>query len=99
MSKDFPNLKDKEYPGRLILIGRDLADENAVVVYAITGRSPSSQARRLEVTTEGVWVKPTDVKILREGDQNLLIYPAILFGKGVAVSSLIYTKDQRMCSY
>jgi IMP cyclohydrolase len=93
MSKDFYNLREKEYPGRLIIIGRDLSDKNAIIVYAITGRSPSSQARKIDLTTEGAWVKPTDEKILREGNRDLLIYPAILFGQSLAVSNGKQTKD------
>lgn len=95
MYKEFSNLRDKEYPGRLIIIGRDPLDENAVIVYAITGRSPSSQARRIELTAEGAWVKPTDEKILSAGDPDLLIYPAILYGKGLAVSNGKQTADIR----
>lgn len=82
MSEDFSILIYKEYPGRLIIIGRDLLDENDVIVYAITGRSVSSQARRIEITEEGAWVKPTNEKVLREGNSDLLIYPAILFWSG-----------------
>lgn len=93
MSNDFSNLRDKEYPGRLIIIGRDLSDENVIIVYAITGRSPSSQARRISLTTEGAWVMPTDEKILGEGNRDLLIYPAILFGQDLAVSNGKQTLD------
>ncbi len=95
MNKDFPYLRDKEYPGRIIIIGRDLLNENAIVVYAITGRSPSSQARRIDLSAEGAWVKPIDEKILRAGDRNLLVYPAILYGKGLAVSNGKQTTDIR----
>jgi IMP cyclohydrolase len=93
MSNDFSNLREKEYPGRLIIIGRDLSDENAIIVYAITGRSPSSQARRIDLTAEGAWVKPTDEKILRGRNRDLLIYPAILLGQGLAVSNGKQTMD------
>ena len=93
MSEDIFNLRDKEYPGRLIIIGRNLTGENAVILYAITGRSPSSQARRIDLTPEGAWVKPTDEKILREGNRDLLIYPAILLGQGLAVSNGKQTMD------
>lgn len=87
MTKDFSNLRNKEYPGRVIIIGRDLTQKNAIIVYAITGRSPSSKARRIETTGEGAWVKPADAKTLEEGNRELLIYPAILYGRGIAVSN------------
>jgi IMP cyclohydrolase len=93
MSKKFSNLRDKEYPGRLIIIGRDLSNENDIILYAITGRSPSSQARRIDLKADGAWVKPTDEKILKEGNRDLLIYPAILFGQGLAVSNGKQTMD------
>jgi IMP cyclohydrolase len=95
MSENFTNLKGKEYPGRLIIIGRDLSNKKSIIVYAITGRSASSQARRIDVTTEGAWVKPTDEKILEEGNRDLLIYPAILMGQGIAVSNGKQTLDVR----
>ena len=93
MSKDFSILRNKEYPGRLIIIGRDLSAKSFIIVYGITGRSPSSQARRIDVTSEGAWVIPTDEKILEEGHRELLIYPAILYGLGIAVSNGRQTSD------
>ena len=95
MGEDFSELKNKEYPGRFIIIGKDLSGKNVIIVYAITGRSPSSQARRIEVTREGAWVRPTDEKILEEGNRDLLIYPAILYGQGIAVSNGKQTSDIR----
>jgi IMP cyclohydrolase len=95
MGKDFSVLKNKEYPGRLIIIGKDLPGKNMIIVYAITGRSPSSQARRIAITREGAWVKPTDEKILEKGNRDLLIYPAILYGHGIAVSNGKQTSDIR----
>ena len=95
MGKDFSVLRNKEYPGRFIIIGKDVTGKNVVIVYAITGRSPSSQARRIEVSEEGAWVMPTDEKILEEGNRDLLIYPAILYGHGIAVSNGKQTSDIR----
>jgi IMP cyclohydrolase len=93
MNKDLSALRNKDYPGRLIIVGRDRPDKNAIVIYAITGRSPSSQARRIDITAEGAWVRPTDEKILKEGNRELLIYPAILYGRGIAVSNGRQTSD------
>jgi len=87
MCSEFSALRDKEYPGRFIIIGRDLSGKNVIVVYAVTGRSPSSRARRIEITEDGAWVKPAEEKTLREGNRELLIYPAILYGQGIAVSN------------
>jgi IMP cyclohydrolase len=96
MDRALANLSAMEYPGRVIIIGRSSAGSQAAVVYAITGRSPSSQARRLERREDGVWVRPTDEEILKKGNPDLLIYPAILFAAaGVAVSNGRQTTDVR----
>ncbi len=88
MDAPYGLLATLEYPGRLLAIGAPRRDGLAVVLYAITGRSPSSQARRLVNRDGGVWVQPTDEETLRKGNVDLLIYPAILFGEaGIAVSN------------
>ena len=84
-----------EYPGRLIVIGAAPGGQ-AAIVYAITGRSPSSQARRLVHRDGGVWVEPTDEATLKTGNVDLLVYPALLFsGAGIAVSNGKQTADVR----
>jgi IMP cyclohydrolase len=80
-------LASLEYPGRLIVMGAATGGK-AAVVYAITGRSPSSQARKLVNRDGGVWVQPTDEDVLKTGNVDLLVYPALLFDHaGVAVSN------------
>ena len=98
MSKGLKNLSSKEYPGRVIIIGQDNSGENTVVIYVITGRSPSSQARKLDYDRNTIWVKPTDKKILKKGNIDLLIYPAIfILSQGIAVSNGKQTKDIKTC--
>ncbi len=83
-----------EYPGRLIVIGAPAGGGRAAVLYAITGRSPSSQARRLVSRDGGIWVQPTDEATLKQGNVDLLVYPAVLFGRaGLAVSNGKQTSD------
>jgi IMP cyclohydrolase len=85
-----------EYPGRLIVIGAEPRGGRAVIVYAITGRSPSSQARKLVRRDGGIWVEPTDEATLKQGNVELLVYPAVLFGAaGMAVSNGRQTGDVR----
>jgi len=85
-----------EYPGRLIVMGPALSGGKGVMVYAITGRSPSSQARKLVLRDGGIWVEPTDEDVLKKGNVDLLVYPAVLFGKGgIAVSNGKQTTDIR----
>ncbi len=85
-----------EYPGRLIAIGAPEGGAKAAVVYAITGRSPSSQARKLVHRDGGVWVRPTDEATLKTGNVDLLVYPAVLFAAaGIAVSNGKQTADIR----
>jgi len=71
-------LAQMEYPGRVIIIGQSTEAHN-VVIYAITGRSASSQARRLVADKEHgtIKVRPTDEQVLKTGNANLLVYPSI----------------------
>ncbi len=95
MPPAFASLAPLAYPGRLLLIGRSPGG-TAVAGYAITGRSPSSQARRLVARDAGIWVEPTDEAVLRTGNPELLVYPAFLFGRaGVAASNGRQTSDIR----
>ncbi len=93
MNEILAALRSMEYPGRLIIIGRDKSGNYDVIVYAVTGRSPSSQARKIESTGDTLWIKPTDEKLLNQGNPDLLIYPSIFFNDGVAVSNGKQTKD------
>jgi IMP cyclohydrolase len=82
-----------EYPGRLILVGAAPGRE-IIVAYGITGRSASSQARKLVSDDRGIWVRPTDEETLKKGNVGLLVYPALLFGeRGLAVSNGNQTGD------
>lgn len=73
------------YPGRAILLGRGADQRHDFVAYAITGRSPSSQARRLvhDDTQEVVRTAVTDPHILQQGDPRLLLYPCLLRHQGL----------------
>jgi IMP cyclohydrolase len=75
------------YPGRFIILGRDEIGEQGIVVYGIMGRSLSSQARKLELVGDRIVTKPTDQDVLKKGNPELLIYPAIIFSRGIAVSN------------
>ena len=86
-------LRQMEYPGRVIVLGRDPSDECDVVVYAVTGRSPSSQARLLEQDGNAIVTKPTDPEVLKTGNPDLLVYPAVCFGGRLAVSNGKQTED------
>lgn len=95
MIKVLDNLSSREYPGRVIIIGQDKSGNNEVVIYAITGRSPSSQARKMEIEEDAIWASPTDENVLKGGNIDLLVYPAILFvpARGIAVSNGKQTSD------
>ncbi|MGB8952367.1 MAG: IMP cyclohydrolase [Candidatus Aminicenantales bacterium] len=93
MSAPPSNLSGMKYPGRVILIGRDLSDEHNIVVYILTGRSASSQARKLEPEKNRVWTKPTDTAALKKGNVELLLYPAIAVSSRIAVSNGRQTLD------
>jgi IMP cyclohydrolase len=65
-----------------------------VVAYAVTGRSPSSQARRFGIGDDGnVYTRPTDESTLAKGNPALLVYPALMFyGESIAVSNGAQTR-------
>lgn len=92
MDKNLKALAVKTYPGRVIIIGREKENKTAVV-YAVTGRSPSSQARLMEREERGIRVVPSDEESLKKGNRDLLIYPSFLFGRGIAVSNGKQTAD------
>lgn len=87
MSVGLERLSAMEYPGRVIIIGKDRNGESNIAIYAIMGRSPSSQSRKLILEKGVVWTKPTDEAKLKSGNINLLIYPAISVDRGIAVSN------------
>lgn len=93
MRKAFENLATMDYPGRVIIIGKDKKEENNIVVYAITARSASSQARKLVAENGAVWTKPIEEIVLESSDKDLLIYPAIYIHQGIAVSNGKQTED------
>lgn len=96
MDDSATTLASLEYPGRLIVIGAPPRGGQTVIIYAITGRSPSSQARKLVRRDGGIWVQPADEATLKQGNVDLLIYPAVLFGRdGLAVSNGRQTADVR----
>jgi IMP cyclohydrolase len=87
MTHPLDALRRMEYPGRVIVVGRDPSDAYDVVLYAVTGRSPASQARILVNEGRAVVTKPTDPDVLKTGNPDLLVYPAVLLGDRVAVSN------------
>ena len=93
MNAPLENLSRMEYPGRALAVGRDPSDLFDILVYVITGRSPSSQARRLELQADAIWTKPTDADVLQKGNVELLIYPAVIFKNGLAGSNGQQTQD------
>lgn len=94
MEKGIGIVSQMVYPGRIIILGTSPAGEG-VVMYAVTGRSSSSQARRLVREKRNVFVKPLDEGSLQGGNPELLVYPAIMVGrwKWIAVSNGKQTED------
>jgi IMP cyclohydrolase len=97
MIRGLESLSSREYPGRVVVIGQDSSGVSTVIIYAISGRSPSSQARKLTVEGNAIWVQPTDEETLGKGNRELLVYPAIQFTpQGIAVSNGKQTSDISM---
>lgn len=85
----FDYIADKEYLGRFLIIGRTLREQD-FVAYAVTGRSSSSRARRLEEewsTSDRVRTSCTDEEQLKKGTPELLIYNAMQMVNGMFVVS------------
>ncbi len=93
MTTPLAPLRSMTYPGRVIIIGAAPAGGPALVLYAITGRSPASQARRLRRDGRSIWTEPTDEETLRQGNPELLVYRAVAFESGIAVSNGRQTED------
>ena len=93
MIEPLAELRAMAYPGRVIILGQSPGADRSVVVYAITGRSPSSQARELRFKGNAIWTIPTDEEALKKGNADLLVYMAIAFGRGIAVSNGRQTAD------
>jgi len=86
-------MNKRSYPGRIIIIGKDRSDHHVITIYAITGRSCSSQAREIIYSQGKALVKPTDRQKIQKGKPDLLIYPALRIGKGIVVSNGKHTDD------
>src|SRR5512135_1616387 len=93
MTNPLAPLRAMIYPGRVIIIGAAPGGARALVLYAITGRSASSQARRLRREAGSVWTEPTDEETLRQGNPELLVYRALALDSGIAVSNGRQTED------
>ena len=93
MKESLVNFRQKEYPGRLIILGKDPSGQNIVAVYAITGRSPASQARKLVLKGDTIWTEATEEKLLSSGKIELLLYPALFLSQGIAISNGQQTED------
>jgi IMP cyclohydrolase len=92
---DLMNLFSRmEYPGRVIILGMS-EDKAIIALYAVTGRSPSSQARKFILSEDKIriFVKPTDEKLIKTGQPELLIYPAVVIKNGIIISNGKHTED------
>lgn len=79
-------LSSMRYPGRFLAIGKD--GDAHVVLYGATGRSPSSLARTYVQDGNAIYARGIDDTVRREGNPELLEYPAIVFLKnGVVVAN------------
>lgn len=88
MADDFSAISKMVYSGRGITFGMT-PEGNPFIGYSLTGRSASSQARRLAYHPEDSTVRTevTDVEQLRKGNPLLLIYPAVAHVNGFLIAS------------
>lgn len=93
MPDELEALRKMAYSGRGITFG--MTREGGVFVgYSLTGRSPSSQARRLVrkplpdgVPGFAIETEPTNREELAKGNPALLIYPAVIVHGGFVLAS------------
>ncbi len=101
MTDEFGGLENMIYSGRGIFVGAT-PNRQPFVAYTLTGRSPSSQARRLVQEKDPGFIKieVTDEEQLKKGNPKLLIYNAIMpFSDGLVASNgaqtiVLYTVAQ-----
>jgi len=94
MIMDGLNLQDiMPYPGRLVILGASAEGDKVIVVYAVTGRSEASRARRLTFEASAVWTEPLGDESAAKGNIELLIYRAIAIDRLVAISNGRQTDD------
>lgn len=88
MKDDFSPLEKMVYPGRGIIVGLT-PSENPFIGYFLTGRSKSSQARRLVYSdkTGIVRTEATDKEQLEKGNSSLLLYPALAYVENMILAS------------
>ncbi len=82
MTEDITGLEKiagMEYPGRLLVVGNDASGTCDVVVYAVTGRSPSSRARRFAMEGKDIKTDVTNKDAIKSGNAALLLYKAVCF--------------------
>lgn len=90
------SLRDMVYSGRGITLGMT-PNRTPFAGYTLSGRSPSSKARKLYPRTEDgrvvIATEATDPEVLQKGNPALLIYPVILFdGRKLAISNGVQTE-------
>jgi IMP cyclohydrolase len=102
VSSTLAPLAAMEYPGRAIILGRSRAG-GWLVGYVVTGRSPSSRARRLAARSDGhLYTEPSDPAVLATGNPALLMYPAMMSCDcGLVVSNGAQTEPvhRTMCNH
>ena len=95
MADDLGALERMLYSGRGIIVGMTNSG-SPFVGYSLTGRSPSSQARKLvhDKKTHTIFTDVTDAAQLKKGSPALLLYPAVAFvpGRGIVASNGAQTK-------
>ncbi|MFH1307662.1 MAG: IMP cyclohydrolase [archaeon] len=103
MVNDFSALQEKVYSGRGIIAGLTPSGK-PVMAYSLTGRSPSSQARKLAYDSVSGVIRTdvTDREQLEKGSPALLIYPAMVELDEMIIASngsqtrIMYDKFKRL---
>lgn len=82
----YEELKNNDYPGRGIVIGKSEDGKNAVTAYFIMGRSVNSRNRVFTATEDGIKTEAHDPSLLT--DPHLIIYsPVRVLGNKTIVTN------------
>lgn len=72
-------LASSVYRGRIVMLGLTPCGRERIVAYALTGRSPSSQARTLRWKEDGsLTTQVTEPTLLAQGNPSLLLYRPVI---------------------
>lgn len=94
MTHGLEELAKMDYPGRFIIIGRDCANKNSIIVFGITEKNKKNKLREIVEGEYGLFVDAKPDSNLSDEEKKDLRYEAVAWeclSKSIAVSNGPYT--------